>query len=384
MVIGPTPLSPSDVLQFSVRDAAERAALFEHLLLFDTVSIKVYGENVPLAVMLRLFGESGLEALIEQEAIRFVLWTPVITHLVTEVPGVNALQSGNVSSPAHSDPEQSIELGLNLLTKKPTERLRKRLQKKVLPLYEIPPSKLADHTVALTNSAFASGKLKPIGFDPEKQFIERLNLAERALLSKCAGSLLEYRYLISRKMTSLSSFDYFSLFSDSIQKIETSGKTTRAFGMLAKLENMPDLVALYPTLQDGLRQVPKLRYKSKSRKFRQWLSSATAGDRDITEEYLAAITEAKGPFDTKTGKFLKALAMASIGAVAGHAAEGTIPGALAGGLIGQATGPVTDFTLDLLDEFLLDGLLSKGWQPRIFFDELRKLEKLPSVGKYTI
>jgi hypothetical protein len=66
--------------------------------------------------------------------------------------------------------------------------------------------------------------------------------------------------------------------------------------------------------------------------------------------------------------------MASIGAVVGHAAEGTIPAALAGGLIAQGAGPVADFSLDLLDEFLLDGL-SKGWQPRIFFDELRKLER---------
>jgi hypothetical protein len=75
LVVGPTPLSRSDELQFAARDAAERASLFEHLLLFDTVSIKVYGENVPLALMLRLFGEKGLEALIEQKAIRFVLWT---------------------------------------------------------------------------------------------------------------------------------------------------------------------------------------------------------------------------------------------------------------------------------------------------------------------
>jgi len=44
-----------DAQQSPARDAEERAALFEHLLLFDTVSIKDYGENVALAVMLRLF-----------------------------------------------------------------------------------------------------------------------------------------------------------------------------------------------------------------------------------------------------------------------------------------------------------------------------------------
>ena len=43
-----------DAQQSPARDAEERAPLFEHLLLFDTVSIKDYGEDVAFAVMLRL------------------------------------------------------------------------------------------------------------------------------------------------------------------------------------------------------------------------------------------------------------------------------------------------------------------------------------------
>jgi hypothetical protein len=374
-VLGPKPLSPTEIREFPGRDAAERAALFEHLLLFDTVSFKVYGDNIPLVLMLRLFGEKGVEALIEQQAIRFVLWTPMILHNVTEMPGINALQSGNVNSPAHSDPEQSIDLGLNRLTEQPTKRLRKHLKKKVAPLYKIPPADLAGQTVALTNSAFASGKLKPLGFDPETQRIDNLKLPERALLAKCANGLLEYRYLISEQMTSLSSFEYFSLFSDSLQHIETSGKMVQAFGELTKLENMPDLKALFPTLEGGLSQVPKLRDKSRARKFRKWLSTTTVGDKSATEQYLAAISEAKGPLDTMTGKFVKALALASVGAVAGHAAEGAVSGAVAGGVIAQAAGPTVEFALDLLDEFLLDGL-RKGWHPRMFFDDLRRLERV--------
>ena len=113
MVQGATPLSPTEIAQFPVRNLQEQAALFENLLLFETVSIKVHGENIPLVLLLRMFGEKGLEALIEQGAIRFVLWTPMVGHMVTDVPGVNALVHGNLSSPAHSDPEQSVELGLS-------------------------------------------------------------------------------------------------------------------------------------------------------------------------------------------------------------------------------------------------------------------------------
>jgi hypothetical protein len=270
-VAGPKSLTPVEQHAFPVRDTAERAALFEHLLLFDTVSFKVYGENLPLVVMLRHFGENGLETLIEQDAIRFVLWTPMITHAVTEIPGVNALQSGNLNSPAHSDPEQSIDLGLNWLTQQPTQRFRRRLKKKVIPLYRIPPPELAGEVVALTNSAFASGKLKALGLDPERHRIDNLKLNERAQLGKCATQLLEYRYLVSEQMTALSSFEYFSLFSDSLRHIETSAKKVKAFGELSRLENMPDLKELFPTFRGGLAQVPRIRDRRTARRFREWL-----------------------------------------------------------------------------------------------------------------
>ncbi len=343
------------------------------MLLFDTLSIKVYGENVPLALMLRFFGEAGVEALIEQKAIKFVLWTPMILHNVTEMPGVNALMSGNVNSPVHTDPEQSFDLGLNWLTEKPSKQLRKRLKRKILPLYELPPADLAGETVALANSAFASGKLKPLGFDPAKQRIDHLTLEERARLSKCAIGLLEYRYLMARQMTSMSSFEYFSFFSDSLQRIQTAEQSAQAFAMLAQLENMPDLRAVFPLIKDGLKQLPRLREKRTVRKFRGWLSTTVTGDKSVTEEYLAAICDVKGPLDTKGGKFFKSFALASAGAAAGHALEGALPGAVMGGLVAQAAGPVVDFALDLIDEFVLDGL-RKGWHPRMFFDDLRKLQ----------
>jgi hypothetical protein len=238
----------------------------------------------------------------------------------------------------------------------------------------MPPPEFAGDTVALVKSAFRSGKLKALGFDPEEHDLGNLKLPERERLGKCAGQLLEYRYLMSREMTAMSSFEYFSLFSDSLEHIETSGRVIGGFGELTKLENMPDLKALFPTLREGLKMVQKLRDKRKSRQFRRWLSTATSGDKSVTEEYLAAITETKGPLGSTAGKSFKAVALASVGAVLGHAVEGVVPGAMLGGLAAQAAGPAVDVTLDLLDEFLLDGL-QKGWHPRMFFDDLRKLER---------
>jgi hypothetical protein len=379
-VIGQKPLSAEDARLLPERAASECASLFEHLLLFDRVSLKVYGENVLLAFLYKQLGEKNLEALLEQEAIKFVLWTPMIVHMVDDIPGINALGSGNVSSRAHCDPEESFDLGLRWFPEKPRKSVLKRLKRKVLALYEMPPPELAGETVALTNSAFVSGKLKSLGFDPDKQDLGNLKLPERQLLGKCAGGLLEYRYLLSRQMTAISSFEYFSLFSDSLENIETSGSAVHGFSELAKLENMPDLKALFPTLQEGLKKVAKLREKRKSQQFRRWLSTTTCGDKNITEEYLAAITEAKAPLDTKAGKSMKAMALASVGAALGHAVEGAVPGALLGGVAAQAAGPAVEFALDLLDEFLLDGL-RKGWHPRMFFDDLRKLDRIENKEK---
>ncbi|MFC4893078.1 hypothetical protein ACFPDQ_08455 [Pseudofrancisella aestuarii] len=36
--------------------------------------------------------------------------------------------------------------------------------------------------------------------------------------------------------------------------------------------------------------------------------------------------------------------------------------------------PITDLGIDMLDEFVLSGLI-KGWTPKIFFYDLSKLEK---------
>ena len=53
----------------------------------------------------------------------------------------------------------------------------------------------------------------------------------------------------------------------------------------------------------------------------------------------------------------------------GAAIEGGLGGAVVGGAVGKAIEPAADFGLDLIDTFLLDGLL-KGWTPKVFFNEL--------------
>jgi hypothetical protein len=47
-------------------------------------------------------------------------------------------------------------------------------------------------------------------------------------------------------------------------------------------------------------------------------------------------------------------------------------GTAAAGAVGKAIDLAADFTLDIADEFFLSELI-KGWTPRMFFDDMRKL-----------
>jgi hypothetical protein len=109
--------TPSEVAQFPERLQEQNASIFEQLLLFDKISFKVYGENILVPFLISQLGRDAFDASLDQEAIGFTLWTPVVTYMVNDIPGVVAIQSGTQSSPAHSDPEQSIELGLKGMSK---------------------------------------------------------------------------------------------------------------------------------------------------------------------------------------------------------------------------------------------------------------------------
>lgn len=74
-------------------------------------SFKVYGENIPLTLLINTFGLKTVEALLEQEAINFVLWTSGVTYSVSDTPCVYPLQSLRYSSSVHTDPEESIISG---------------------------------------------------------------------------------------------------------------------------------------------------------------------------------------------------------------------------------------------------------------------------------
>ena len=352
------------------------AKILENLLLFDTVAIKVYGENIPLAILVRMFGVKGVEALIEQGALRFVLWNILITHLVDEIPGIEPLQSGVLDSPVHSKPKESIDSGFHWLPGEITRREKKTLLRKVRDIYIVPDKELARQSVDIAKSAYNSGKLKPYGLNSENEPYIGLNLKKRGLVCKCADELSQYAFLMDNGLTTLSNFEFYQMFNDSNRKFCNSVKQHDSFTELCTLENIPNFGAILPHIKDPFNSMVKLRNKNSTIRFRKWLSECTSSDSyvPITKEYVDSIANAQGFFETIKGKITKTIAMSAIGAGVGAIISNSIGGTALGGTVGGLLTPAADVGLDLLDEFVLSGL-RRGWTPKIFFDDIEKLKQ---------
>lgn len=357
--------------QFKTEYEAVQSSLFEHFLLFDKLCFKVYGENLPLAVLLNLFGVKGVEELVEQEAIEFVLSTQQIIYHVDDLPGLIPIGPMALNSGPHCDPEKSIELGYNWMRNKPLKFTRRRLTRKILAVCSVPDTSLAKTSVDMAVSLYNSGNIKSLNLAPEYKEITNLNRAEKQQFCSFATDLFDYSFLISRNLTSFANLRYFNLLHDTYTKVRSASDSAARFCTLAELEEIPNLNALFYQVNEPMRMLTSLRKKASSRKFRDWLAKTTSAENahGIAKDYIDAICEGRSFFQSRPGRATKAVTMASIGAGIGALLDGGT------GLAGMVLGPAAGVGLNLLDEFVINGL-TKGWTPRIFFDDLRKLSSV--------
>ena len=374
------PITPTDQISFPRELQKQKDFLFEHLLLFDCVTFKIYGENVPLVFLLQAFGQKQFEALLEQQAFGFVLWTPSIGCLVKNIPGVEAIVHGNLSSPAHSDPEQSIELGLGWLSKPLTKRERRHLVKKVLPLYKLPDPELPGMATGIVKNALRQGRLSNYGLNNVSPQLDNLSTGDKDKLAKCATDLLEYKFLISNDMTSFSEYKYFSPFWDTLERFNRSENVKKGFAKVLEVEGFPHLPVISAEMSQPFAQLARLRDKRSARKMRTWLAETSEKkiDPDFVQEYIASIAERKDVGSTAKGKLTKSILMTTIGAGIGAAADffAGAAGLPIGGLTvpGAALGASGSLGVDLLDRFVVEKL-QEGWSPRIFIDDITKMRK---------
>lgn len=366
------PVAAAEVSLFERRHDDIIASLCEQLLLFDKVSFKVYGENIPLAVLFNHLGVKNLEQLVEEEAIEFVLWTPLLTYTLTDIPGLLPLQSGSLTSPVHSNPDESIKLGFEWLAqaKRPKRDVRRALQNRIRKLYKVPEDHFSRNAANLVIDAYKSNKLAKFGM-PNDWDIVRLPVDQRKRLCDFADSVLETTILSQFGYSSFQKYENFVLSTSTFARIQAALQMKENIGKVCEIEHIPDLKSLFLDKKLDISSLLKLRSKSDSIKFRKWLHAVSTDQdaKDITKEYIDSLVDSKGFFETRKGKLVKTLSLYSLSVGVGSLVAG-IPGTLIGGSLAKMIEPAADLGLDLIDTYYLDGML-RGWNPRLFIDKLR-------------
>jgi hypothetical protein len=361
-----------------------RKCLFETLLLFDKLSLKVTGESIPVSLLIGACGRRGFDALIEQEAIEFVLWNENVGFFVNNIPGIDGMVSMVQNDPIYIDPEQSIESGLKWMTGAPQGRERQQLVRRLVPLFRRIDANVAENSLKVVRAALSNGDLEAYGIPKiPGEHADNLTDVQKKIVGKCADDLTEYEFLLKSNMTSFSNYRYFSPFWASAERFRAMNQTVSGFASVANLEGLPDLKVLYDEIKDPLIRLAEIRQSANAKFFRDWLER-TAGqspDKDMVKGYLDAISERRGLLDSAPKKFLKTVAFAAFGVGLGSVVGeevGAVIGAAAGTFATLAASKMAEVTaetgLGLLDSFVLDRV-TKGRSPRMFLDDLSKLRE---------
>jgi hypothetical protein len=383
LVTAPGVAEPS-AAAYMVEMTKLRKALFENLLLFDKLALKITGEAIPIPLLIGALGRKGFDSLIEQEAIEFVLWNEKVGWLVNNVPGVDGMVSMAHNTSEYVDPQMSIDSGLKWMTDAPQGRARQQLVRQLVPLFRRIPANAAANSLAVVRGAVRNGGLEAYGVPKiPGEHADNLTAAQKKIIGKCADDLAEYEFILKNDMTSFSNYRYFSPFWASAERFNVMNRTVSGFSSVAKLEGLPDLKGIFDGIKEPLKRLPEIRQTANARFFRDWLEK-TAGDSpdtDMVKAYVEAISERKGIFDSGPRKLLKTVGFAAFGVIAGTVVgeeAGLAIGTAAGTFAGMAAIKLAELTAEtgigLFDAFILDRV-AKGRSPRMFLDDLSKLRE---------
>ncbi len=335
----------------------------EMLLYYDGIALRVYGENIPLALLINNFGIKGVEELLEQEALQFVLWTPSVTYLVDDIPGVHPLQSGAVTSECHSNPEVSAELGLNFLRNKPPRSVRRNLIRKVVKKYKVPPNTLSAEAVKFGHDGYEANLFSDLGLQKKKNITE-LNQDERKRLCHLATVCLELAVLGEYKYISFNNEELAEIQYKEEMRLKDANILKGYSDTIFEVEKAPNFCKMIQEDIIKLSDIPRIRNTHNAKRFRSWINNLpySADKQEVIREYLYATIGVKSFWETNQGKFIKMIGIMSATSILGGAING-----FTGATVGALAGPIVDFGINVFDTYYLDNLL-KGWKPKNYFD----------------
>jgi hypothetical protein len=362
---------------FSQNRNANCMELFEDFLLFDCVSFNIVGINNPILFLINELGLNKVEELLERGTIEFVTNVPLIaTNLGKELngkqqyKGVQPLFTGKIKNQSNSDPEYQVDEALKLITGLNRER-RRIFKKIVLNQYKIPNSTFSSDAKTLVLNAYKSNKLKSLGLDYNRE-PEDLGIKERHLLVNLGYEIIETSILAQFNYKSKNNSKVLLIVKESIDKLLNAGQVLVNNSEILRIENIPDLQNLYLVKNYKFSDVFSIRDSGDAKKYRRWINEKTneLKDKSITKDYIDSITKQNGFFNTNKGKLLKTISMFAFSSYVGKEISDT-SGSLIGLSLGKVLDRATDLGIDLIDEYILEGIL-KGWNPRFFVDELKE------------
>ena len=372
------PLSNKEINEAPQYYEEIKLSLFESFTLHNEVNFKVDGENIPLTILINEIGLRGVEELIDDGALSFTVWSPLVLYMNDNQYGVDPLCAGRRNESVFFDPEESIHSGLNFMSNPLRKGEVRALTRKVRDLYFSVPKGMENDSVSVTMSALESGKLERLGLSLKNKDKNNLNESEKQQLISCASDLLGYKYLMQKRAQVSPTSNISTLLEDSMQKATNLSKD-EIFSAIIQFENMPDIKTSFRDMGMPMDELVKLRKNKSTKKFRKWMSDLNEISSPIEAQrfYSESNASPRGFFETFWGKSTKSVTMMMIGAYAGSFADtkiGTMLGLFGGLVANNATG----YILDMADEYLLSEL-TKGWTPKLFISELKSLNNKYSL-----
>ncbi|MCH9300444.1 hypothetical protein [Pantoea allii] len=379
------PINPTsyEMAIFPDRYNNMKSVLFESFILNDEVNFKVEGENLPLCMMLNEIGLKGVEELIEQQALSFTLWDTMILKFEKNIKGAWPLAAGRHSEGPYVDPEESIELGLMFMSNPLKRREARLLKRKLRDRYLSVPEGLEQSTVHFAHSALDSGKFERLGLKLNGREKDELTTSEKNLLLNCANDLLGYNYVACKHASTSSTSNIQALLEDSFTKKDYMSKEG-IFSTILEFEHFPDIKKAFESMGQPMDELIRLRSNKNSKKFRHWIRgiNEAKSPMEVLQIYNETIAHPKGFFETRWGKATKYVSMGFLGYYVGQYVPPEVGGQLMpylGPTLGPTlASPLTDVMFDAADKYLISKI-TQGWTPKLFIDDIRKLNFKYSV-----
>jgi hypothetical protein len=355
------------------------ADLIQQILLFDKVVVKIYDVVYPLAYLINELGVSALRDFLEFDPIKFIVWTPRFFYAAENQP--KTLKDGDLFWPAVLAGNREWSISLDRIFDDSLKFVSRQLSKddeNYFKTYFITNTTILDvesghYAVNQAKELYKSNLLSSFDISFNEDYTIDYTPQEVRDIVSITMELFTAQVLIEKGIKGYNFYFLPKLEKAISTKINSAEKIINNNSRLFEINNIPDFKVLYFNKQLSLQRALRFANEKVSLKYKNWLSTTTdrKESNEISKEYLNAVVNKKGFFETTRGKFTKTVGFWGINAVVGGITAG-VPGAIAGAGMANLTEKTFDLSLGFFESFYFDKL-TKQWNPKIYFDKLDKL-----------